>query len=305
MYLETMISAFFTQRIQQFSRGLEILVLAIGLSACASNPGGSAASNDQKKDLMTVSDESETHRRARIRLELAGGYFTNGQLATALDEAKQAIAIAPKLPDGYVLKALIYNGMKQDDLARESFGEALKLAPTNTDVLHNYGWYLCDRQQYQKGIQQLDWALAQPNYTGMTKTLLVKGVCQAKAGLTDEAQATLMRSYELDPSNPATAVNLSLVLYKKGEFEKAQFYIKRVNASRDLSNAESLWLAARIEHAMGNFKEERDLGKELRELLCGTAGGFRPPSSCVAALVGSPMRHVSSISMNSLRMSWS
>jgi type IV pilus assembly protein PilF len=54
------------------------------------------------------------------------------------------------------------------------------------------------------------------------------------------------------------------VLYRRGEFERARFYIRRVNNVPELSNAETLWLAARIEHKMGNRAGVNDFGNRLR-----------------------------------------
>ena len=44
---------------------------------------------------MTESDEPEARKRARIRMELAVGYFEQGQTNVALDELKQVIAADP------------------------------------------------------------------------------------------------------------------------------------------------------------------------------------------------------------------
>ena len=89
-------------------------------------------------------------------------------------------------------------------------------------------------------------------------------MCQAKAGQLAEAEASLVHAYELDPSSPFTATNLSEVLYRRGDYERARFYIRRVNALRDVANAQTLWLAARIEMKLGNQQGAADFGAELR-----------------------------------------
>ena len=62
------------------------LCCAAGLLAgCANNPGASGATAS-KTDIVTESDESEARKRARLRLELASGYFEQGQTNVALDE---------------------------------------------------------------------------------------------------------------------------------------------------------------------------------------------------------------------------
>ena len=49
----------------------------------------------------------------RLRIELAVGYFEQGQTTVALDEIKQALATDPTFADAYNLRGLIY--MRLDD----------------------------------------------------------------------------------------------------------------------------------------------------------------------------------------------
>src|SRR5690349_14618346 len=83
----------------------------LGLAGCAS-PSGAGAGVSQ--DIMTDSDEPEARKRARLRMELAVGYFEQGQTNVALDELKQVIAIDPAFPDAYNLRGLIY--MRLNDM---------------------------------------------------------------------------------------------------------------------------------------------------------------------------------------------
>ena len=64
--------------------------------------------------------------------------------------------------------------------------------------------------------------------------------------------------------SPATAFNLAAVLLKEGELERARFYIARVNSRDDQITADSLWLATRIEHRIGNRDGVREFGDQLR-----------------------------------------
>ena len=107
--------------------------------------------------------------------------------------------------------------------------------------------------------------MAQPQYRDVVRTLLAKGVCQARAGRWGDAERTLSRSYELDSANPVTAFNLAEVLLRRGELERARFYVRRINAVPDQVTAQSLWLAVRIERRMGNIETMQDHGRQLRE----------------------------------------
>nr|WP_047197679.1 type IV pilus biogenesis/stability protein PilW [Caldimonas brevitalea] len=237
------------------------VLLGIGLVAGCANqplPGGS-------RDIVTASDETDAQKRARIRLELASAYYAQGQATTALDELKQALQADPNMPQAYNLRGLVYASMNEDQLAEESFRRALQLNPRDSDVMHNYGWFLCQRGRARDADAQFDAAVAQPQYREATKSLLAKGVCQARAGDLAGAEQTLTRSYERDPGNPATSVNLANVLFQRREYERARFYIRRVNNVPQLANSETLWLAARIEHKLGNTTGAMEYGNQLKQ----------------------------------------
>jgi type IV pilus assembly protein PilF len=233
-----------------------LLVFSLALlGACAAPPS---------QDLRTASDMTDNDRRARLRLDLAAGYFARGQSSTALDEVKQALMARPDLVEGHNLRGLIYASMGEQRLAEESFQRALQLDARNADTMHNYGWYLCQLQRWDAAEVQFDRAVAEPRYREVPRTLLAKGVCEARAGRLQIADRTLTRSYEMDPGNPGTAFNLGEVLYKLGEFERARFYLRRVNAEAANANAQSLWLAARIENRLGNVAGVRSFGDQLQ-----------------------------------------
>lgn len=216
------------------------------------------------RDRATASDETDGSKRARVRLELAGAYFSRGQLTTALDEVKLAIAADPSQGEAWNLRGLIYASLGDEKLAEESFRRALVLNPRDGDAMQNFGWYLCQHKRYPEANAEFNRAMALPGYRGVTRTLLAQGVCYAYAGQLAEAEKTLQRSYELDPTNPSTAVNLSEVLYRRGEFVRARFYVARVNNNRELASAQTLWLALRIENKLGNDKGQQEFGNQLR-----------------------------------------
>jgi len=236
--------------------GLLAAALLVGCAAPPGAPGGG--------EPRTASDTTDVERRARVRLELASAYFGRGQTETALDEVKQALVAKPDYVEALNLRGLIYARMGEDRLADESFRRALQINPRDADTMHNYGWFHCQQKRFGDAAAQFTQALAQPNYRDTTRTLMAQGICQARAGQWAEAERSLLRSYELDPTNAATAVNLSEVLYRRGEYERARFYVRRVNQRPEQSNAQTLWLAARIENRLGNRGLVEDFGRQLR-----------------------------------------
>ncbi len=230
------------------------------LQGCAtSNPGAS----DVNAGVITPSDEPETRRRARIRLELAVNYFQNGQTAVALDEVKQALAADPTYADAFNLRGLIYMRLNDMAQAEDSFKRALALRGNDPDLLHNYGWLLCQRQRHAEADQHFARALANPTYQDRAKTFMTRGLCQSSAGQFAEAEQSLLKAYELDAANPVVGYNLAALFLRRNELTQAQFHIRRLNNSQ-FANAESLWLGIKVERAQGDTVAQRQLADQLR-----------------------------------------
>ena len=71
-----------------------------------------------------------------------------------------------------------------------------------------------------------------------------------------------------------------VLLFQRGDFTRAQFYIRRINNS-ELANAQSLWLGIKVERRMNNRQAMEQLASQLRrrfpqsrELLAYERGAF-------------------------------
>ncbi len=237
--------------------------VAVLLAGCAGQQGMSGPSGN-RSDIVTESDEPDHRRRARLRLELATGYFEQGQPNVALDEIKQSLAIDPTFVDAYNVRGLVYMRLNDIPLAEDSFRRALALNPRDGDVAHNYGWLLCQQARYEDSFRSFAQAVANPTYGGKAKTLMTQGVCQVRAGQRAEAEQSLMQSYELDAGNPVTGYNLATLLYERGDLTRAQFYIRRLNNS-ELANAETLWLGIKTERKLNNREAVLQLADQLKK----------------------------------------
>lgn len=234
---------------------------SLSLTGCASKQDQPAA---KRTDIMTSSDEPESRRRARIRLELAVGYYNNGQTTVALDEIKQSINVDASLFEAHNLRGLIYMRLNDFGLAEESFKKALELNPKAATVQHNYGWMLCKQGRVPESIRMFNAALNNPLYAERSKTLMTQGLCQLESGQRKDAETSFLRSYDLDPSNPIVSYNLALMFFQNTEYPRAQSYLRRLNNSQ-LANAESLWLGVKVERRLGNMSVAELLGDQLKK----------------------------------------
>ncbi len=237
--------------------GLGALAVAmLWLTGCAAQA--------PRKDLVTDSDLTKSDRAAELHMELASAYFSRGNNEAALDDVKKVLAAKPDASAAYNLRGLIYASMEQPELAEDSFRQGLQVNPQDYNTAHNYAWFLCQRRRFDEADAQFARLVAAPDYRDLPRSLLARGVCQARNTHWAEAEKSLQRAYELDPSNPAVAVNLSEVLYREQQYERARFYIRRVNANDELVTAQTLWLALRIEQKMGQTEQVRVLGSQLQ-----------------------------------------
>lgn len=242
---------------------LLLFLTGVSLFGCAGTTVPATDGGGTAKEWVTESDEPEVRKRARLRLELASGYFEQGKNTVALDEVKQSLAADSGYAPAYNLRGLIYLRLNEPRLAEASFQQALKLAPRDGDTWHNLGWMYCQDGRYADAVRAFGNALQSPNYGAAAKTWMSQGICQARAGQPVEAERSLLRAFELDAGNPITGYNLAALLLQRGELTRAQFYIRRLNNS-ELANAESLWLGAKVEHRLQNREAVRQLGEQLR-----------------------------------------
>jgi type IV pilus assembly protein PilF len=246
-------------------RGLIVLVLGwfLLIAGCATRSVLDGA-KPARAEILTDSDESSDRKRARIRVELATGYFEQDKTNIALDEIKQAIAADPTFADAYSLRGLVYMRLNDFDFAEESFNKALLVKPNDANVFHNLGWMKCQQGLFAQAVLNFSKALVNPQYLERAKTLMAQGLCQIRAGQRAQAQASLLKSYEYDAGNPVTGYNLANILFQDKDFVRARFYVRRINNS-DLANAETLWLGIKVEKQLGNPDAASQLASQLEK----------------------------------------
>lgn len=238
---------------------------ALLLAGCASPPAATAPG-----EAPALSDQTEGQRRARIRLQLAVGYYEQRQMAVALDEIRQALAADPLFAEAYVMRALIYMDMGESKLAEENFQQAIRLSPNNPDFNNNYGWFLCQNGKEKESIAFFEAALKNRAYQSPAKALNNAGICSVKLKNKAAAERYFSQAFQYDPGNPTTNTHLARIYYDQADYERARFYIGRVMKS-DVMTADVLWLAIRIERKLGDRAAETSLATQLRRRHGGSA----------------------------------
>lgn len=249
----------------QAGRAALLIALSV-LAGCASNGTGSG-------ELKTASDATAAEKRASIRLQLAVGYYQNGQYATALDEVKQAIAADPDNAEAYGLRALIYTAMGQLALADDNYQTALRLKPGNPDLSNNYGSFLCTAlNKPAEAMPYFDTALRNPAYQTPVSALVNAGLCSIRSKNYQAAERYLLEALRYNPDLQATNAGLARAYYERRDYQRAGFFINRLieTSKLDTLPADALWLAMRVQRKLGDRTHEASMAAQLRRRFPGS-----------------------------------
>lgn len=217
--------------------------------------------------ISTTQKEAPTpanmRSRARARTDLAAGYFRNGQMAVALEEARRAVQIDPSFADAFGLLGLIYMELDDRPAAEQNFQRSLQLEGANPELNNNYGWFLCQTGRERESIQYFQRALRDPLYATPARANWNAGHCLMRVKDYTEAEPYLRRSFELDAGGAATKFELVRLYLATGQTDRAAFYYGLLAKSTEASAA-TLWLGLKIARAQGDLRNETRIASELR-----------------------------------------
>jgi type IV pilus assembly protein PilF len=237
--------------------GRTAILLAMLAGCAAQNP-------DPVHDTGTLAGEAgERRNRARLHTELASLYFTNGNMAVALDELRAATTADSNYGPAHGMYGVVYMRLNEPARAGESFERALRLAPNDPDINHNYGWFLCQTGREEASIKHFLHAVRNPLYPTPWRSYAAAGTCTLKMNQVKDAEAYFERALKLEPDEPSSLLQLGQIRYKQGNIGEARKLVTRYNKLVPPS-AESLWLAVRIERRMGERLQEQAYANQLR-----------------------------------------
>jgi len=243
---------------------LKRLLLLVVLAGCATQHA------DMPHDTGTIIGEGgEPRNRAKLHTELAALYFSAGNFGVALEELGRARAADSNYAPTHGIYGLVYMELKENGRAEESFERALRLSPNDSDINHNYGWFLCQTGREPASIKYFLHAIRNPLYPTPWRSYSAAGVCtlkldESKSKSRDrDAEAFFERALKLEPDDPSALLQLGQIRYKQGNIGEARKLVGRHNKLVNPS-AESLWLALRIERRLGERLQEQAFANQLR-----------------------------------------
>lgn len=237
-----------------------IVCLALALLAgCATQaPEGPATGSG-----AIVGEPGTPRNRARVHTELATLYYARGNMSVALEELRIAIAADPGYANAHGISGLVYMELRENDLARQSFERALRHAPEDPDINHNFGWFLCQIGKEGESTPYFKRALANPLYPTPARTYAAAGTCALRAGRLEEADQNLHQALRIDPNQPTALLQSAALRYRQGRYDEGRRLVARHAQVAEATSA-SLWLALRIERRLGQRAAELSYANQLR-----------------------------------------
>jgi type IV pilus assembly protein PilF len=215
-------------------------------------------------------EAGDPRNRARAHTDLAAAYYQRGNLGVALEELRVASAADPGYAPAHSLLGLVYMELREDKLAGQSFEHALRLAPNDADINHNYGLFLCQTKREPDSIKYFLQAIRNPLYATPWRSYSAAGVCTLRSNNLKDAEQYFERALRMEPDEQGALLNLGQIRYKQGKVDEARKLVSRYNKLAD-PNAESLWLALRIERKSGQRVAEQSYANQLRRRFPGSA----------------------------------
>ena len=236
---------------------IALAIAALVAAACSSQ-------STVETKPVTDNQAADGRRRAEVHSALAGEYYQRGNFAVALQETRLAIKDDPTYVGAYNMQGLVLMELKEDGPARESFAQALRIQPNNSEVLNNYGWFLCTRNEAQRGLDMMQKATTDNMYPTPEKAYLSIGLCLRRMGRNAEAEASLRRAVLIRPDLIGALFNLAVITSERGAMNDAENYLLRYMRLTSQPSFDALVMGVKIARARNDSGAEQSYLQQLR-----------------------------------------
>jgi len=232
-----------------FYRCCVVLLLAVGLQACA------ALSAPSKKEQDA----------AQYNAQLGEQYLNRGELDQARDKLKKALDQDGTNALAHASYAKLQYRVNNNAAARDHFNTAIKLDPENADHRNSYGIFLCQISEYDDALEQFQLAADNPFYSTKEFALDNAGICMLDADRLDQAETYLREALREEPQFANAYLHMAELQHRRQRLSIADAYYQRFQEKAEQS-AESLFLGLKIKRDSGDLQTaERYAGRLLNE----------------------------------------
>jgi len=205
---------------------------------------------------VTVTEQELDGRKdnieaAEARLALGLGYLDVGNRLKAWENLELALRYAPNYYRVLNSIAYYYQLVGEHGLAEKTYVKAMRESPKNSELLNNYGAFLCQLGLYEKADVFFNRAIRQPSNYQLVDSFENAAICSLKNGKRAEAEHYFMRSLDYDPNRYFSLLQLSKLNVENGDYNDARVRLIRFHEKFGYQPS-SLYLLIEIEEKSGN-----------------------------------------------------
>ncbi|MBX3617465.1 MAG: type IV pilus biogenesis/stability protein PilW [Nitrosomonas sp.] len=203
--------------------------------------------------LVVQNNSARAVQSAKIHTELAAEYFHRNQFDIAIEEITEALKAQSNYAPAYNVLGLINMTLNDNNKALESFERAIRLAPKNSEIHNNFGWFLCQRlpARMDEAINYFMNAANDPLYPTPEMSYTNAGVCELKRQKYKEARSFLNKALSLQTDYLPAAIGLIGLDLQSGHLTEAKTKLSLM-LQNNAPAPEILLMAVKFEQAMGN-----------------------------------------------------
>lgn len=201
---------------------------------------------------------------ARLNTQLGIDYMRKGQFDFALEKLQKALDQDDELGIAHSAIAIVYQRKGETQLAGEHFREALDLNADDAVTLNNFGIFLCGQGEAEEAEKIFVRAAKNKDNTEPADAWANAGVCLRNAPKArDRAEGYLREAVRLNPRQANALAALAQISYDKKDYLRARAFLQRYEIG-SRATAQTLWLAAQTERALGDAASARGFERRLR-----------------------------------------
>jgi len=222
-----------------------VYLLAVILSGCTSS--GTNVKSDNPAD---------------VHLQLGVRYLNLNKLEVAKENLQKALDIEPGNVQAHNALAFLYEKLNDFDEAHDQYAKAIDLAPDDLGVQNNYGRFLCEHGEYEKGMALLVPASKNALNDRPWLALTNAGRCQLGMRQKQQAEAYFRQALQLNQTYAPALLEMQKLSFEKADYWAAKGFLQRYLSTAE-HTSETLWIAIQTERAQGNV----ELANEYQKLL--------------------------------------
>lgn len=243
--------SFFANKISANAIGLVLLATLLSLL-------GSGCVSQEQVERNDVNLKA----RARAHTDLGAVYFQQKQYEVALEEFTLAAKIDPSFGLAFNGLGLVHSALGQDDIASANFKKAIEVEPNNSESHNNYGSFLCAKGHYDESVKEFLAAIKNPLYTTPAMAYTNASICSMRKNDMLNAEVYLQKALQIEPLSNMAAYQLATLQFNRHDALAAKATLQNVMLGQPAP--EMLWLAIRIERAVGAKDAEASYALQLR-----------------------------------------